>query len=35
MSNDLMELNDAELNYIFFETDSDHASNRPDKDFVV
>ena len=35
MSNDLMELNDAELNYIFFETDSDYASNRSDKNFVV
>ena len=35
MSNDLMELNDAELNYIYFETDSDYANNRSDKDFVV
>ena len=35
MSNDLMELNDTELNYTFFETDSDYASNRSDKDFVV
>ena len=35
MSNDLMELNDAGLNYIYFETDSDYANNRSDKDFVV
>ena len=32
-----MELNDTELNYIYFgdETDSDDASNDPDEDFVL
>ena len=35
MVDDLMELNDTELNYIYFEMDLDDASNKPDKDFVV
>ena len=32
-----MELNDTELNYIYFgdETDSDDASNDSDEDFVL
>ena len=32
MSNDLMELHDTELNYIYFETD---ANNNLDEDFVA
>ena len=32
---DLMELNDKYLNYIYFEKDSDHASNKSDEDFVL
>ena len=35
MSNDLMELNGTELNYIYFEADSDDVSNKSDEDFVV
>ena len=36
MSNDLMELNDVELNYIYFgdETDSDDASENLVEDFA-
>ena len=34
MSDDLMKLNDVELNYIYFETDSADASNKSDEDFV-
>ena len=30
MSDNLMELNDTELNYIYFETDSDDDSNKSD-----
>ena len=35
LSDDLMELNDTELNYIYFDTDSDDASRISDEDFVV
>ena len=37
MSDDLMELNDTELNYIHFgdETDLDDASNDSDRDFAL
>ena len=37
ISNDSMELNDTELNYIYFggETDSDDASNSSDEHFVL
>ena len=37
MSDDLVELNDMELNYIYFgdETDSDDASNNLDEDFAL
>ena len=37
MSDDFMELNDMELNYIYFgdETDSNDASNNLDKDFAL
>ena len=35
MSDDSMELNNKELNYIYFETDSDDASNKSDEDVVV
>ena len=35
MSDDLMEVNDTELNYIYFEADSHDASNKSDEDFVV
>ena len=35
MSDDLTELNDRELNYTYFETDSDDASNKSDEDFVI
>ena len=35
MSDDLMELTDKELNYIYFEKDSDDASNKSDEYFVV
>ena len=37
MSDDLMELNDMELNYIYFgeETDSNDASNNLDEDFAL
>ena len=37
MSNDLVELNDMELNYIYFgdETDSDDASNNLNEDFAL
>ena len=37
MSDDLVELNDMELNYIHFgdETDSDDASNNLDEDFAL
>ena len=35
MRDDLMELTDKELNYIYFETDLDDASNKSDEDFVV
>ena len=31
----LIELNDMELNYIYFETNSDDAGNKLDEDFVV
>ena len=34
MSDDLMELNDMELNYIYL-TDSDDASNKTDESFIV
>ena len=35
IGNDLIELNDTELNYIYFETDSDDASNMSNEGFVV
>ena len=35
MRDDLMGLNDTELNYIYFETDSDDASNKSDENFLV
>ena len=35
LSDDLMELNDTELNYIYYETDSDDASKKSDEGFVV
>ena len=35
MSDDLMELNDKDLNYIYFEKDSGHASSKSDEDFVL
>ena len=37
MSNDFMELNDMELNYIYFgdETDSNDTSNNLDKEFAL
>ena len=35
MSDELMELNDTELNYKYFETDSADTSNKSDEDFVV
>ena len=35
MSDDLMELNDTEFNYIYFEADSDDASNKSDEDFML
>ena len=37
MSDDLMELNDMELNYIYFggETDSNDSSNNLDEDFAL
>ena len=37
MSDDLMELNDMGLNYIYFgeETDSNDASNNLDEDFAL
>ena len=37
MSDDLVELNDMELNYIYFgdETDSDDASNNLNEDFAL
>ena len=35
MSDDLMELNDTELNYIYFETDSDVVSNKSDEYFML
>ena len=34
MSNGLMELNDTELNYIYFETDSDEANDNLDEDCI-
>ena len=30
-----VDLNDTELNYIYFETDSDDTSNKLDEDIVV
>ena len=30
-----MELNDTELNYIYFETDSDDTNNKSDENFLV
>ena len=37
VSNELMELNDTELNYMYFDykTDSDDASNNSDEDYVL
>ena len=35
MRDDLMELNDTELNYIYFETDSDDTNNKSDENFLV
>ena len=35
MSDGLIELNDTELNYIYFETDSDVVSNKSDEDFML
>ena len=35
MRDDLMELNDKELNYIYFDKDSDDASNKSDEDIVL
>ena len=32
---DLMELDDTELNYIYFETDSNDVSNKSDKGFMI
>ena len=34
MSNGLMELHDTELNYIYFETDSDEANDNLDEDCI-
>ena len=34
MCDDIMELNDTELNYIYFETDSDDVSYNLDEDFM-
>ena len=30
-----MEINDKELNYMYFEMDSDDGSKKPDEDFVL
>ena len=35
MSDDLMELNDTELNYTYFETDSDGISYKSDEGFML
>ena len=35
MSDDLMELNVTELNYIYFETDSDNTNIKSDEDFML
>ena len=35
MSDDSMELNDTELNYIYFKRDSDNASNKLNENFVL
>ena len=34
MTDDLIELNDTKLNYIYFETDPDDASNKSDEEFM-
>ena len=35
VSDDVMELNDTKLNYIYFKTDSDDASKKLNEDFVL
>ena len=35
MCDDFMELNDTELNYMYFETDSDNTSIKSNEDFAI